>query len=75
MRLIGVMRYFVFHRTIAFLTRLIWTQLKGNFKRNNRNPEFSEQTIHLIKEEMSNIDSTKWANCERHVIEVACKTS
>jgi transposase len=65
------------HHCIFNPIEMIWTQLKGNLKRNNtsRNPKFSEQTTHLIKEEMSNIDSTKWANCERHVIEVACKTS
>jgi ribosomal protein S8 len=48
---------------------MIWAQLKGNLRRNNRNHKFSEQTIDLIKE-VSKIDDTKWANCERHVIEV-----
>jgi hypothetical protein len=48
---------------------MIWAQLKGNLRRNNRNHTFSEQTIDLIKE-VSKIDDTKWANCERHVIEV-----
>ncbi|CAH1368074.1 unnamed protein product, partial [Tenebrio molitor] len=49
---------------------MIWAQLKANLRRNNRNPKFSEQTIDLIKEEVSKIDDTKWANCERHVVEI-----
>jgi transposase len=40
---------------------MIWAQLKGNLRRNNRNHKFSEQTIDLIKE-VSKIDDTKWAN-------------
>jgi hypothetical protein len=49
---------------------MIWAQLKANLRKNNRNPKFSEQTIDLIKEEVSKIDDTKWANCERHVVEI-----
>lgn len=49
---------------------LIWAQVKGNIRKGNNSPKFSETVIKLIKKELQGPSINAWCNAIRHVMEI-----